>query len=406
VSRLSLELADIFRRYGPAFRQTYAPSLAQQRVMTAIESCRTAALGGHVDQCDACGHQRISYNSCRNRHCPKCQGQARAQWLAAREAELLPVPYFHVVFTIPDPLLAPLALQNKRVLYDILFRATARTLLTIGKDPKHLGAAIGFFAVLHTWGRNLLHHPHLHCAVPAGGVSPDRQRWIACKKGFLLPVRVLSALFRRLFLEGLQAAFAKGKLSFHGSLSDLADPAAFAKLIQDAGRKKWVVYSKPPFGGPECVLRYLARYTNRVALSNDRLLDIENGKITFSWKDYKDHHRQKAMTLDANEFIRRFLLHVVPDGFVRIRHFGLLANRHRQENLALCRRLLGASQNPVAISSAASPPPAPDPETDPSPDSLCPECRQGHMRQIQILPPISIPMIPPSQHTLHPLDSS
>jgi hypothetical protein len=385
VNRPALELADVFRRYGAAFRQAQAPSLAQQRVMTAIESCRTAALGGHRDRCDHCGHEAISYNSCRNRHCPKCRGSSRADWLAARQAELLPVPYFHVVFTIPDQLLAPVALQNKRTFYQILFRATSRTLLTIARDPKHLDAAIGFFAVLHTWGQNLLHHPHLHCVVPAGGLSADRKRWIACKKNFFLPVRVLSRLFRRVFLDDLAVAFQNGKLTFHGSLAHLADPAAFARLLDDARRCEWVVYAKTPFGGPEQVLRYLARYTNRVALSNDRILSIQDGNVTFSWKDYREGHQRKTMTLPAVEFIRRFLLHVVPDRFVRIRHFGLLANRHRRENLALCRSLLPTESS--ANSQHPSGSQAPSRDDQPLPQ-LCPVCHQGRMRQAQTLFPV------------------
>jgi hypothetical protein len=386
-------MADVLRRYGAAFRQAHAPSLAQERVMTAIESCRTARLGGHVDQCDTCGHQRISYNSCRNRHCPKCQGKARANWLEKRQAELLPVPYFHVVFTLPEPL-RPVALQNKRTLYDILFRATSQTLLTIAKDPKHLGASIGFFAVLHTWGQNLLDHPHLHCVVPAGGLSQDRQHWTACRKNFFLPVRVLSRLFRRLFLEDLKAAFEKGDLSFHGSLTHLCAPETFARLLADARGCEWIVYAKPPFGGPQQVLRYLARYANRIALSNDRILDIQNGKVTFSWKDYRHGHRRKTMTLPAPEFIRRFLLHVIPDRFVRIRHFGLLANRHRTKNLDLCRKLLTHQQNTNPSRAAPSSPPEKDQDTQNSPDPLCPGCHQGHMRQIQILPPVWISLAP------------
>jgi hypothetical protein len=386
VNRPAQELADVFRRYGAAFRQAQAPSLAQQRVMTAIESCRTATLGGHRDRCDHCGHEAISYNSCRNRHCPKCRGSSRADWLAARQAELLPVPYFHVVFTIPDQLLAPVALQNKRTLYQILFRATSQTLLTIARDPKHLDAAIGFFAVLHTWGQNLLHHPHLHCVVPAGGLSADRKRWIACKKNFFLPVRVLSRLFRRVFLDDLAVAFQNGKLSFHGSLTHLADPAAFARLLDDARRCQWVVYAKPPFGGPEQVLRYLARYTNRIALSNNRILSIEDGNVTFSWKDYRQGHQRKTTTLPAVEFIRRFLLHVVPDRFVRIRHFGLFANRQRRDNLALCRSLLATESSATSPHPSGSPAIGQDGRLLPQ---LCPLCHQGRMRQVQIL--LSVP---------------
>ncbi len=393
-------MADVLRRYGAAFRQAHAPSLEKERVMTAIESCRTARLGGHVDRCDTCGHEQISYNSCRNRHCPKCQGSVRANWLTQREKELLPVPYFHLVFTLPN-IIGKLALQNKRVFYNILFRATSQTLLTLAKDPKHLGADIGFFAVLHTWGQNLLDHPHLHCVVPAGGLSQDRQHWTACRKNFFLPVRVLSRLFRRLFLFHLKAAFEKGDLSFHGSLTHLSHPDAFLRLLADARGCDWVVYAKPPFGGPEHVLRYLARYTNKVALGNDRLLNIENGKVTFSWKDYRTGNQLKSMTLEASEFIRRFLLHVLPNSFVRIRHFGLLANRHRTKNLELCRKLLTASDDTTHTIRTPSPPPKEGQDSENSTNLLCPQCHQGHMRQIQILHPIWT-----SQLSLAPFDSS
>ena len=298
---------------------------------------------GHLEQCDSCGHQRPAYNSCRNRHCPKCQSLARAQWLEDRQAELLPVEYFHVVFTVPEEI-AALAYQNKEVVYGILFRATAETLRTIAADPKHLGAEIGFLAILHSWGQNLLFHPHLHCVVPGGGLSADRQRWIACRPRFFLPVRVLSARFRRLFLEYLQAAFDAGQLRFFSSLEHLRDPQAFLQYLAPLRKKKWVVYAKPPFGGPEQVLNYLGRYTHRVAISNNRLLSIDQGKVTFRWKDYRHHDQQKTMTLDAHEFIRRFLLHVLPDGFQRIRHYGFLGHRYRQAKLALCRQLLGGLQ--------------------------------------------------------------
>ena len=292
--------------YAPAFRQVIGSALpvSHRRVLSAIESCRTSALGGHVDRCNRCGHQAISYNSCRNRHCPKCQGAARRRWLEARCRELLPLPYFHVVFTLP-PALADLALQNKRVVYGILFRATAETLLTIGQDPRHLGAQLGFFAILHTWGQNLLHHPHLHCVVPGGGLSTDRSRFIKCRPGFFLPVRVLSRLFRRLFLTALRLAFEQGRLQFRGSLADRKDPVAFDRLLHELGRIEWVVYAKPPFGGPEQVLRYLGRYTHRVALTNGRLLNIDGGRVRFSYKDYRLGHHNRHMTLDAHEFIRR-----------------------------------------------------------------------------------------------------
>jgi len=307
MERPKLEVADVFRRYGAAYRQQHAGSLSrgQRRVMSAIELCRTAALGGHLEECDCCGHQRPAYHSCRNRHCPKCQSLARAQWLEDRQAELLPVEYFHVVFTVPEEI-AALAYQNKEVVYGILFRATAETLRTLAADPQHLGAEIGFFAVLHSWGQNLLHHPHLHCVVPGGGLAPDGKRWIACRPGFFLPVNVLSCLFRRLFLDYLQAAFEQGQRHFFSSLERLRDPHAFAHYLAPLRQIDWVVHAKPPFGGPEQVLNYLGRYTHRVAISNNRLLDIEDGKITFRWKDYRHNDRPRVMTLEADEFIRRF----------------------------------------------------------------------------------------------------
>ena len=341
MARSGLEVADVFRRYGAAYRETHGDSLctAQRRAMSAIELCRTAALGGHVERCDRCDHQRVFYNSCRNRNCPKCQSLARAQWLEARQSELLDTPYFHVVFTMPQPI-AAIALQNKEILYNILFRATAETLRTIAADPKHLGAQIGFFAVLHTWGQTLCAHPHLHCVVPGGGISPDGRRWISCRPNFFLPVAVLSRLFRRLFIDYLTQAFDAGKLQFFSSLEPLRVRAAFLRYIIPVQKADWVVYAKPPFAGPEEVLKYVARYTHRIAISNSRLLDISDGQVQFRWKDYRDNNRHKTMTLGADEFIRRFLLHVLPDGFQRIRYFGFLANRYRAEKLALCRRLL------------------------------------------------------------------
>jgi Putative transposase/Transposase zinc-binding domain len=389
VERPKLEVADVFRRYGAAYRQKHAGSLSrgQRRVMSAIELCRTAALGGHLEQCDSCGHRRPAYHSCRNRHCPKCQSLARAQWLQDRQAELLPVEYFHVIFTVPEEI-AAIAYQNKEVVYGILFRATAETLRTIAGDPKHLGVEIGFLAILHTWGQNLLFHPHLHCVVPGGGISPDGRRWIACRRNFFLPVRVLSCLFRRLFLEHLQAAFDHGQLQFFGALERLREPRAFAQYLAPLKKVDWVVYAKPPFGGPEHVFNYLGRYTHRVAISNNRLLDIDNGKVTFSWKDYRDHDRQKIMNLDADEFIRRFLLHVLPDGFQRIRHYGFLGHRYRQAKLTLCRRLLGVVR---PLTSPASPQDKPDYRDlyeKLTGKSLreCPLCHAGHMVAIAVLP--------------------
>jgi hypothetical protein len=344
-----LEVADIFRHHGAAYRADQAGSLSrgQRRVMAAIEACRTPALGGHVERCEDCGETRIAYNSCRNRHCPKCQGLARAQWLADRQAELLPVPYFHVVFTMPAPI-AAIALQNKAAVYDILFKAAAETVRTIAADPKHLGAETGMIAVLHTWGQTLVHHPHLHCIVPGGGLSPEGS-WVACRSGFFLSVRVLSRLFRRLFLERLDAAFAAGALGFFGDLASLAEPVAFAAHLRPLRRSEWVVYAKRPFGGAQQVPDYLGRYTHRVAIANSRLLELSDGQVRFRWKDYRHHDKPKVMTLDAGEFIRRFLLHVLPDGFRRIRHFGFLANGHRTAKLATIRTLLDVPAPDLAV---------------------------------------------------------
>jgi putative transposase/transposase-like zinc-binding protein len=352
-----LEVADVFRRHGDAYRRAHDLGRVERRVMSAIELCRTAALGGHTEACAECGLVRCAYNSCRNRHCPKCQGQARAEWLAARQAELLPVQYFHVVFTLPAPV-AEIAFHNKATVYAILFRTAAETLCTIAADPKHLGAEIAFLAVLHTWGQNLHHHPHVHCVVPGGGPSLDGTRWVACRPGFLLPVRVLSRLFRRLFLDELRAAFTAGELGFFGGLAALAEPAAFARRLCELRRVEWVVYAKPPFGGPAQVLAYLGRYTHRVAIANSRLVSVTDAEVAFRWKDYRHRGKAKVMTLAADEFIRRFLLHTLPDGFHRIRHYGFLANRQRAAKLVLCRRLLDApSPQPSAeqVQDAAPP---------------------------------------------------
>ncbi len=391
MARTGPEVADVFRRYGDAYRERHGASLctAQRRVMTAIERCRTAALGGHVEQCDQCGHQRISFNSCRDRHCPKCQSLARAQWLDDRRAELLDTQYFHVVLTLPKEI-AAIAYQNKAPVYGILFRAAAETLSTIAADPKHLGAEIGFFAVLHTWGQTLLLHPHLHCVVAGGGLSPDGTRWISCRPRFFLPVPVLSCLFRRLFLGYLQKAFNAGELQFFSSLEPLRERRAFLRYLAPLRRAKWVVYAKPPFAGPEQVLEYVGRYTHRVALSNNRLLNIEDGTVRFRWKDYRDHNRQKVMTVSADEFIRRFLLHVLPEGFHRIRYYGFLGNRHRAQKLARCRELLGM--------------PVPEPLHDQSEQDYrdhyeeltgvslkeCPACHQGQMVTIETIDAITI----------------
>jgi hypothetical protein len=345
--RTILEVADVFRRHGGAYRQAHEGHLGrgERKMMGAIEACRTAALGGHVEHCTDCGLVRQAYNSCRNRHCPKCQGLARAEWLADRQADLLPTQYFHVVFTLPAPV-AEIAFQNKAAVYALLFKAAAETLRTIAADPKHLGAELGVVALLHTWGQTLGHHPHVHCVVPGGGPSLDGARWVSCRPGFFLPVRVLSRLYRRLFLEGLQAAFESGDLGFFGDLAGLAEPAAFARRIADMRKIDWVVYAKPPFGGPEQVLAYLGRYTHRVAIANNRLTSIEDGQVAFRWKDYRHHDKAKVMTLAADEFVRRFLLHTLPDGFHRIRHYGFLANGCRAAKLALCRRLLDAPPPP------------------------------------------------------------
>ncbi|MGH6991444.1 MAG: IS91 family transposase [Stellaceae bacterium] len=373
------EVADVFRRHGDAYRQAHDGHLGrvERRVMSAIALCRTAALGGHTEVCAECGQVRCAYNSCRNRHCPKCQGQARAEWLDARQAELLPVPYFHVVFTVPAPV-AEIAFQNKETVYAILFRTAAETLRAIAADPRHLGAEIGLVAVLHTWGQNLHHHPHVHCVVPGGGPSLDGTRWVSCRPGFFLPVRVLGRLFRRLFLEALWAAFEAGDLHFFGELGGLAESAVFAQRLRALRRIDWVVYAKPPFGGPAQVLAYLGRYTHRVAIANSRLVGVTNREVAFRWKDYRHHGKTKIMILNADEFIRRFLLHTVPDGFHRIRHYGFLANGHRAGKLALCRKLLDEPRPEPAAE------PAHDIAAPPGP-RLCP-CCGGVMVILAVLP--------------------
>ena len=336
-----LEVADVFREYGPGYLRTFGSvtGTEQRRVIKDLLLCRTRALGGHALKCNRCGHAEISYNSCRNRHCPKCQAKARADWLLARAKDLLEVPYFHVVFTIPDKL-GLIALQNKRRVYGILFRATSETLLTVAKEPKHLGAHIGFLAVLHTWGQKLQHHSHLHCVVPGGGISLDGKRWISCRKGFFLPVRVLSRLFKRKFLSYLSQAFWKGKLSFGGKLKTLRQTSNWRSFLRSIDQTDWNVYAQPPFGGPKPVLKYLARYTHRVAISNQRLVSMEEGKVEFRWKNHRQDQRHDTMRLDGTEFIRRSLLHVLPKGFKHIRHFGFLANRVRKRKLGLCRKML------------------------------------------------------------------
>ena len=368
--RPNLELADIFRRHGEAWRTANAGhlNLSQRRVMTAIEICRTAALGGHVECCQDCAHTRIAYNSCRNRHCPKCQWRTAAAWLAAREAELLPVPYFHFVFALPA-LIGAMAYQNKAKVYGLLFKAAAETLTTIAADRRHLGAEIGVIAALHTWGENLQHHPHVHCVVPGGGISPDGKRWIASKPGFFLPVRVLSRLFRRLFLEGLTAVFKAGELQFFTELVRLNDARAFVATLAPLRKTEWVVYAKKTFAGPEQLLAYLARYTHRVAITNSRLLELDETHVRFRWKRYRKGggHKNKVMRVGIAEFMRRFLLHVLPNGFHRIRHYGLLANGQRAEQLALCRSLLAVPAAPLDCNE--------DDESDPGgPDHEPPPC--------------------------------
>jgi hypothetical protein len=367
----ALELGDIFRLHGPAYLTTFGDSLSreQHQALRAIAVCRTAALGGHLDQCNKCGYRQISYCSCRNRHCPKCRGQARARWLAQRAAELLPVEYFHVVFTVPQ-----------RLVYGILFRAAAETLLQIAADPKHLGAGIGFLTVLHTWGQNLYHHPHLHCVVPGGGIAPDQSRWISCRRRFLFPVRVLSRLFRAKFVAYLKAAFRNGKLGFHGELKLLGEKRNFVQWLTKVAGTEWVVYSKPPFGGPRQVLKYLARYTHRVAISNQRLVSLEGGRVTFRWKNYARGSEPATMTLQAEEFIRRFLLHVLPKGLVKVRHFGFLANRCRRKRVELCRRLLGPTPTqPRSFDRDHG-----SPSEEHSPVDRCPRCKVGNMRPLEI----------------------
>lgn len=393
MQRPAIELADIVRQHGAAYRTAHTLPVHQSRLLDAIQNCRTAQLGGHVEQCDHCDHIRISYNSCRNRHCPKCGSLARAQWLQQRQAELLPVEYFHVVFTVPEPL-ARLAFHNQKTVYDILFRTSAETLLTIARDPQHLGAEIGFFSVLHTWGQNLLFHPHIHCVAAGGGISADGQQWIACRPGFFLPVRVLSRLFRRLFLQALEKAYATSQLQFFSDLEPLRDPAAFACYLEPLRDAEWVVYAKPPFGGAPQALEYLGRYTHRVAISNQRLVDLRDGRVTFRWKDYRHPQRVKTMTLEADEFLRRFLLHALAPGFQRIRYYGLLANRQRRRNLALCRRLLAVPCSDLLPSAGDFR----DLYQTLTGESLrhCPQCRVGLMVLIEWLPAVRRPAPPDS----------
>jgi hypothetical protein len=373
-------LGDVIRRFGAALRVQHGETMtaAQKAVLSALERCRTEALGGHLYRCDRCGAEHVAYNSCRSRHCPSCLGHKSAQWLEARSDELLPVPYFHVVFTVPQQI-AALAWANKKLIYEILFRAAAQTLLQIARDPRHLGAHIGFLAILHTWTQTLLYHPHVHCVVPGGGLSPDHERWIGCRDNFFLPVKVLSRLFRGKFLALLDAAAKSGAVRFAGSTAPLADPTAWRSLLRQIYRKDWVVYSKPPFGSPQQVLKYLARYTHRVAISNRRIASLTDEHVTFRYRDRTQANAIREMTLHGVEFLRRFLLHVLPKGFVRIRHFGLLANRVRKTNLAVCRSLLGQT-------SAA--PQDPTQARDNDQPALCPICQTGRLRLIATLAPV------------------
>jgi hypothetical protein len=379
VSRHRLEVADVFRQHEQEFlSQQGRLSAPQLRAFRDICACRTAALGSHIEQCDHCSRQTIAYDSCRNRHCPKCQSSARDKWLLARSAELLPVPYSHVVFTLPGEL-SELALRNQRIVYNILFRAVSETLLTVAADPRHLGAQLGFFAVLHTWNQKLLHHPHLHCLIPAGGLSQDHSRWVRCRRRFLFPIAVLRKMFRGKFLSLLAAAFRNNQLLFSGRLTDLAATTAFDRFLRQLRCKTWVVYAKRPLRGSEHVIRYLARYTHRVAISNGRLIELKDRQVTFRWRDSADSNQQKLMTLDAISFIRRFLLHILPSGFVKIRHFGFMANRNRRDAVALCRSLL---------------PPLPDRGTlfltenqRRAVDRKCPFCQIGTLCLIGRMPP-------------------
>ena len=381
----AFELADVVRRHGGVYARENAGHLGrvERRVLAAIAACRTAALGGHVERCDDCGLRRIAYNSCRNRHCPKCQGAARAQWLAEREAELLPVPYFHVVFTLPPPA-AEIAFQNKALVYGLLMRSAAQALSLLAAE--RLKAKLGLIAVLHTWGQTLTHHPHVHCLVPGGGVALDGKRWVGCKPNFLLSVRALSKTFRRLFLAGLQAVFTRGELGFFGDLASLAEPAAFAQRLRSLRHSPFVVYAKPPFGGPERVLAYLARYTHRTAISNSRLVDITDAQVAFRYKNYRRGGRSGVIRLGAHEFLRRFLLHVLPDGFHRIRHYGFLAKGDRGDKLARVRELLRVAPEPRESADPAVRSEKPEADAARGMFAHCPDCG-GLMRRIEIVAP-------------------
>ena len=392
MSRPPLEVADIIRAAGDAFieRNRYWLAWKHVKVLLAIARCRTAALGGHLDECTRCGHRAISFNSCRNRHCPKCQTAARERWITARQRELLPTRYLHVVFTLPRHL-APLVLQNKKVIYDLLFRTSAETLLEVARNPQHLGAQIGFFTVLHTWSQQLNLHPHVHCVVPAGGLSPDHSRWIHARENYFLPKKVLRKVFRGKFVSALKQAFQNGQLNFPADLKLLADPKTFAAWLRPLFREPWVVYLKPPFGGPGYVLQYLGRYTHRVAISNHRLVSFADGQVTFRWRDSTDGNKQKLLPLSVNEFLTRFLLHILPQGFVRIRHFGFLANRRRSTFLPLCFQLLDATPEPPAEEHLSS--------TEDAADFYrCPNCG-GPMKIIERLTAAEIQLRSPPELT-------
>ena len=392
MSRPPLEVADIVRAAGDAFieRNRHWLGWKHVKVLLAIARCRTAALGGHLDECTRCGHRAISFNSCRNRHCPKCQTAARERWIAARQRELLPTHYLHVVFTLPRHL-APLVLQNKKVIYGLLFRTSAETLLEVARNPEHLGAEIGFFSVLHTWSQKLNLHPHVHCVVPAGGLSPDHTRWIHARENYFLPKKVLRKVFRGKFVSALEQAFQNGQLNFHADLKLLANPKTFAAWLRPLFREKWVVYLKPPFGGPAYVLQYLGRYTHRVAISNHRLVSFADGQVTFRWRDSAHGNKQKLLTLSVNEFLTRFLLHILPQGFVRIRHFGFLANRRRSTFLPRCFQLLGATPEPPAKEHLSS--------TEDVPNLYrCPTCG-GPMKIIERLTAAEIQLRSPPELT-------
>jgi ribosomal protein L37AE/L43A len=391
MTRPRLEVAEVIRSCRDAFLERYGTSLApeQRRALDDLTACRTAALGGHVLECPQCGHREVSYNSCGNRHCPKCQATAAARWLEAQAADLLETPYFHVVFTLPGAL-GPVALGNPRVVYGLLMRAAAQTLLEVAANPKHLGAEVGVLAVLHTWGQNLTLHPHVHCVVTGGGLSLDGSRWVAGRDDFFLPVRVLSRVFRGKFLSGLRAAFRRGRLRLPGVWPPPDRSDRFDALLSEVVRTEWVVYAKPPWGGPATVLKYLARYTHKAAISNHRLVDLADGRVRFRWKDYARGGRPGILTLDSVEFVRRFLMHVLPTGFVRVRHYGLLANRSRREKLARCRELLGLAVTPQADMAPTAPEPITPPvqETTVTPTRVCPRCGAGRLVVVAEFPPV------------------